>query len=188
MKGYRQIPFLILVFLWSFLTALALTEGDAQNPLSKDKIELATIRYQDQCGNPLYESMAWSMVTATVVEVIDGSTMTIRLGDKSKRRLHLAAVVAPQIEDKLWAAARAKLTSLALNQTVSILVNPSNDKDKELWGVVHVKAQDINEVMLEEGLGRFREPEAYAISSYTACVYRLVEGEARKAKRGLWQR
>jgi endonuclease YncB( thermonuclease family) len=187
MKGNRQISFLILVFLWSFPTTLALTEGDAQNPLPKDKIELPTFRYQDQCGNPLYESMAWSMVMGTVVEVIDGSTMTIRLGDKSERRLHLAAVVAPQIEDKFWAAARAKLTRLALNQTVSILVNPSNDKDKELWGVVHVKAQDINEVMLEEGLGRFRKPEAYAISSYTACVYRLVEGEARKAKRGLWQ-
>jgi len=95
--------------------------------------------------------------------------------------------VAPQIEDKFWAAARAKLTSLALNQTVSILVNPSKDKDKELWGVVHVKGQDVNEVMLEEGLGRFGKPETYAVSSYTACVYRLVEGEARKAKRGLWQ-
>jgi endonuclease YncB( thermonuclease family) len=187
MKVNRQISFLILVFLWSFPTALALTEGDAQKPLSKDKNELPTFRYQDQCGNPVYESMVWSIVIGTVVEVIDGSTMTIRLGDKSERRLHLVAVVAPQIEDKFWAAARAKLTSLALNRAVLILVNTSKDKDKELWGVVHVKAQDINEVMLEEGLGRFRKPEAYAISSYTACVYRLVEGEARKAKRGLWQ-
>jgi endonuclease YncB( thermonuclease family) len=188
MKGNRQISFLILVFLWGFPTALALTKGDAQNPLSKDKIELSTFRYQDQCGNPIYESMLWSIVMGTVVEVIDGSTMTVRLGDKSERRLHLVAVAAPQIEDKFWNAARAKLTSLALNQTVSILVNTSKDKDKELWGVVQVKAQDINEVMLEEGLGRFRKPEAYAISSYTACVYRLVEGEAQKAKRGLWQR
>jgi endonuclease YncB( thermonuclease family) len=188
MKGNRQISFLILVFVWSFPTALALTKGDVQNPPSKDKIEVLPFRYQDQCGNPLYESMVWSIVWGTVVEVIDGRTMTIRLGDKSKRRLHLVAVVAPQIEDKLWAAARAKLTSMALNQTVSIWVNHGKDKDKELWGVVYVKAKDINEVMLEEGLGRFRDPEDYSISSYTACVYRLVEGEARKAKRGLWQR
>jgi hypothetical protein len=45
-----------------------------------------------------------------------------------------------------------------------------------------------SEVTLEEGLGRFRKPEAYAISGYKACVYRLVEGEAQKAKRGLWQK
>ena len=127
------------------------------------------------------------MVMGTVVEVIDGSTMTIRLGDKSERRLHLVAVEAPQTEDKLWAAARAKLTSLALNRPVLILVSTSKDKDEELWGVVQVKGQDINEVMLEEGLGRFRTPEAYTMSNYRACVYRLVEGEARKAKRGLWQ-
>src|SRR5262245_42896005 len=82
MKVNRQISFLILVFFWSFPTALALTEGDAQNPRSKDKNELPTFRYQDQCGNPVYESMLWSMVIGTVVEVIDGSTMTIRLGDK----------------------------------------------------------------------------------------------------------
>ena len=187
MKVNRQISFLILVLLWSFPTALALTEGGAQNPRSKDKNELPTFRYQDQCDNPVYESSLWSMVMGTVVEVIDGSTMTIRLGDKSERRLHLVAVEAPQTEDKFWAAARAKLTSLALNRNVVILVSPSKDKDKELWGVVQVKEQDINEVMLEEGLGRFKKPEAYAMSNYTACVYRLVEGEAQKAKRGLWQ-
>ena len=68
-----------------------------------------------------------------------------------------------------------------------MLVNPSNIESSTVLGVIHSQEKDINRALLEAGVVRYHEPEFYSVSRYTACVYRIVEREAREARKGFWQ-
>jgi len=154
-----------------------------QNPPAPDKSQLPKFEYEDKCGNPLYESMAWSMVTGRVVEVLDGSTITIVLDNKKKRLVHLVATAAPDLKEDVGKAAHKMLADMVLGKTVEVLVNPSNAKAEELVGEI----SGVNRKLIEMGLVRYKQPPPYSMSNYLACVYRIIEAEAQKAKRGLWR-
>jgi endonuclease YncB( thermonuclease family) len=120
------------------------------------------------------------------MDVIDGNTITIVLKDKSRRRITLVAVDAARPGRPFGDMARKKLADLVLNEAIEIWVLPSWGKSKRLTGVVHANGKDINQALIESGIVRYKRPESYSVSDYTACVYRILEGEAREAKRGLW--
>ena len=63
--------------------------------------------------------------------------------------------------------------------------------EKEVRTIERGKRADIiviNRELLEAGLARYKARLPYSVSNFTACVYRIVEREARKARKGMWQR
>jgi endonuclease YncB( thermonuclease family) len=155
--------------------------GQSSSP--PEKLQIKKSRYESQCGSPFYESMAWASVTGKVIEVIDGRTFTILLDDKTKRRVSLAAIAAPNLKEESGKVALKALSDLVLDKKVMILVNPSKAKTERFTGAL----SSVIEKLIEAGLVRYQQPEPYTISNYSACVYRQLEAEAQTAKRGLWQ-
>ena len=142
-----------------------------------------SFEHEDECGNPLVESMLWMSVEGRVIKVVDGDTIVVQTKDNKRKRVNLVAVDAAAGQE----VARSLLYRLVLNRSVSVLVNPSNIDSSAVVGVVHTKEKDVNRELLESGVVKYRKPESYSVSDYTACVYRIVERKAREAKKGLWQ-
>ena len=142
-----------------------------------------SFEHEDECGSPVVESMLWASVEGKVIRAVDGDTIIVLTKDNKRRRVNLVAVDAPAGQD----VARSLLSGLVLNRLVRVLVNPSNAKSSTVIGVVLTQEKDINRELLEAGVVKYHEPQSYSVSRYTACVYRIVEREAKEAKRGLWQ-
>ena len=138
------------------------------------------VEFDSECGDPRAESTAWRLLAGTVVEIVDGDSIVVQTGG-TRRRIDLAAVDASDADD----AARAALARL-LNHAVDVAVS-FDQPDRSGVGVVHAQRRDINRELLATGAARYREPVAYTMSNYTACVYRIVERQARDAQRGLWR-
>ncbi len=139
--------------------------------------------YEEECGNPAYESMLWMSVEGRVVKIVDGDTFVLITKEKKRKRIDLAGVDAGE-SDK---SARLLLTTLILNKDVSVMVNPSRMKSSNLVGRASTPVMDVNRSLLEAGVARYKESKSYSLSRYTACLYRMVEAKAREAKQGLWR-
>lgn len=135
-----------------------------------------------ECGDPRVESMAWRVIAGIVVEIVDGDTIVVLTDDDARKRVDLAAVDASASDE----AGRALLTRRILNRRVDVLTGFSDVARDALAGVVREGGKDVNRELLEAGAARYREPAAYTVSNYTGCVYRIVENQARDAKRGAW--
>jgi endonuclease YncB( thermonuclease family) len=157
------------------------TEGQS-NDAKSARTRLLSFEHEDECGSPLRESTLWMSVEGRVIRVVDGDTIILLTKDNKHKRVNLVAVDASAGQD----AARSLLSVLVLNRPISVLVNPSKIKSDMVVGVVHAQEKDVNRKLLEAGVVRYHEPKSYSVSSYAACVYRIVEREAREAKRGLW--
>jgi endonuclease YncB( thermonuclease family) len=163
----------------SFLFSLGVEQTRQENPPSKISFE-----FENECGSPVIESMAWSSVKGTVVRVIDGNSMKLVTNDGDNRIVNLVAIDTSSAKD----AAYSRLSRLVLNRKVEVLVNPSKSKDHRLVGVVSLSRMDVNRELLEAGFAEYKEPPSYSVSGYTACSYRIVESKAREAKKGMWYR
>lgn len=155
--------------------------GQGSSP--QEKLQVLKFRDESQCGNPLYESMAWFGVTGKVIEVINGNTLAIVLEDNTKKRVSLAAIASPSLKEESGKVARKALSDLVLGKKITVLVNPNKAEAKRIIGCL----TGVTEKLIEMGLVRYEQPKPYTISGYTACVYQQLEAEARIAKRGLWQ-
>lgn len=144
----------------------------------------ASFEYEDECGSPSVESSLWMSIEGTVIKVLDGNSIVVLTKDNKRRQVDLVALDTSVSAD----AARRRLTELVLNQQVEVLVSTSNIDSKKVSGVVHVPGADVNRELIKAGLARYKKPKSYSMSNYTACVYRIIEREAREAKRGLWGR
>lgn len=143
-----------------------------------------SFEYEDECGNPVEESMAWSLIEGKVVRVFGGDSFEL-LDNKGEHRIvKLVAIDTSSAKDVAWSL----LSRLLLDQKVDVLVNPSDDKGRTLVGVVQLSMKDVNRELLAVGAARYKEPAAYTVSGYTACVYRIVEKKAREARKGIWKR
>lgn len=183
--------FVLLLFAYSFTEAQTSTPSISPSPTpSRSSLPMVILpppEYEKQCGNPIYESMMWAEIDGKVTKIISGSAFIITLQNGEQRHVDLAAVDVPAREGVFGKVAFNTLTDLALNKDASVSVDFSNRNSKSIIGIVSVGIKDINRTMIELGIARYKEPPPYSMSNYTACVYRIVEGEARKAKRGLWQ-
>lgn len=157
----------------------------AQTRVDEDKAASSALsfEYQDKCGNPMVESSLWLSIKATALKIVSGNTILVVTDDNKRKQVTLAAVDASNSDD----AARRMLGELVLNRQVEVLINPSEVESPSVHGVVTGSGRDINRALIDAGTAKSKRPKRYTISGYTACVYTVVEDEARKAKRGLWQ-
>jgi len=169
---------LTIALLFSFSLRIEGQSSDAQRAPVPGP---SPFEHEDECGSPVAESMLWTFVEGKVIRVVDGDTIILLTKDNKRKRVNLVAVDASAGQD----LSRNLLSELVLNQLVSVHV--SNDKPSTVVGVVHTQEKDVNRELLEAGVARYHKPEFYSVSRYTACVYRIVEKEAKDAKRGRWQ-
>lgn len=138
--------------------------------------------YEGECGSPLVESMTMTLIEGTVVKVVDGDSVVVLTKDKKRRRIDLVGVDASDYD----AAARRELTAMVLDREVEVLVKHEKYKSGRAAGLVHAGAKDVGHELISAGAARYKQPEPYSLSHYTACVYRIIERQAREARRGLW--
>jgi endonuclease YncB( thermonuclease family) len=171
----------------AFLLALAslqaldsLAYGGAQEQPAPENL---VFEHEDECGRPLVDSLAWIGLHGTAASVTDGRTFTLRTSDGKKIIVDLLALDPGSNP----APARKLLASLIQGQPVTVLVHPHASASKRVGGVVHVGTKDINRELLRAGVARYQEPPSGSVSSYSLCLYRIAEREAKQAKSGLWQ-
>ena len=165
------------------LSAFSLSTKPQSPESQKPSAITLSFEYENECGSPVVESMAWISIDGRVTKIIGGDAIIVLMANHKRKHISLAAVDGSSNAT----AAHARLSSLVLNRGVSVLVNPSNSASTNVTGVVHTQTLDVNRELIETGFARYREPAFYAMSRYTACVYRIVEKQARGAKRGLWE-
>lgn len=170
-----------LRFLCTFGILLALLCVNGQQQPARQKP--SPFEFEDECGDPTMESMVWFSIEGTVVEIIAGDLVKLQDNHGKQRMVNLVAIDASSAKD-----ASSLLSDLVLNHKVRVLVNPSNSQGYTLVGVVERSGKDVNRELLAAGAAKYKQPAAYSVSGYTACVYRIVERKAREAGKGVWQR
>jgi micrococcal nuclease len=150
----------------------------------------------DPCGNPAFESMAWTSVEGKVIKVIDGDTIILSLDNKKRLLVHLLGIEAPTLNQPFGREAQRFLERIIGSKKVEVWVNPSNwifkrPRPRAITGVVYLREadmQDANLSLIRAGMARHKQSQSYTMSNYTECRYEKAEEEAHSAKRGLWQR
>jgi endonuclease YncB( thermonuclease family) len=119
------------------------------------------------------------VMSGVVVGVVDGDTADVRL-ESGMIRVRFHGIDAPEMGQPFGKAAKARLSELVFNQTVS--VEPyEQDRYDRLVARLWLGERDINAEMVKSGHAwtyrRYADLPAY-------CVY---EKAARDQRRGLWQ-
>ena len=114
----------------------------------------------DECPKPWLESMSWRTIEGTISAVEPDGTLVLT----PQRRVHLVSVA---VDD------RSYLKRL-IGKKAMVYVNPRHFEDETMTGIVEVRGKDINREMLARGAAHYVRPEAYTVSDYVDCTYRLT--------------
>lgn len=125
-------------------------------------------------------SSAWAdTLSARVVGVHDGDTITVLTADKESFRVRLVEIDAPESGQPYGARAKQALSALVFDKDVLIDVQ-GLDRYGRALGRVHHGDLDVNAEMIRTGY-------AWAYRAYLTDERLLaLEEDARRSKRGLW--
>lgn len=114
-----------------------------------------------------------------VVGITDGDTLTLLTEGNRQIKIRLAEIDTPESGQPYGKRAKEELSGLAFNKTALIKVQDT-DKYERKVGRVFVDGVDVNAEMVKRGA-------AWVYRKYARDgeLFRL-EGDARRAKRGLW--
>lgn len=114
-----------------------------------------------------------------VVGVADGDTLTL-LVNRTRHRIRLHGIDAPETGQPYSAASKKELSRLAFGKEARVVVQGRDRYDRVL-GVVWVNGKNLNLHLVQEGLAwhyvQFSKDKAYA----------TAEADARKKRKGLWR-
>lgn len=134
-------------------------------------------------GGPAPAPPGWE--TATVVDVVDGDTIDVRLEDGSVEPLRLIGTNSPESGECYAAEATAGLAELVLGETVYLESDQSNRDQfgRLLRYVWTTDERHVNEITVEEGWAIAREysPDTARSDELAAAQERAMQVEA-----GLW--
>lgn len=146
----------------------------------------------DECGDPGTYSQLWWTREGTVTQVLDADR--VRLEQDTYRGNPESAIITVKLVgiDKSVNAKAVKnfLVAKILNQRVTVTGNVRKESDTSMSGILALRSKypDINEVLIEEGLAKFKNFDlGYLIPYNKACQMQNAEERARSAKRGIWQ-
>jgi endonuclease YncB( thermonuclease family) len=126
-----------------------------------------------------YAECVPDVFSGKVLRVVDGDTVDVQISQRKQIRVRLVEIDAPEHDQPYGAQAKAMLSDLVLDKTVSVVVtDPKPDKYKRVLGRIFVT--DVNKSLVADG-------GAWAYREYL-CDKALLKDEksAKKAKRGLW--
>ncbi len=118
-------------------------------------------------------------LTARVVGITDGDTMTVLSGEGEYIKVRLVEVDAPEADQPWGPKAKEALSKLTFGHDVEVRT-AGTDQYGRLLGRVYSSGTDVNAEMIHAG-------NAWAYRDYLTDQSLLaVEAEARSMKRGLW--
>lgn len=114
-----------------------------------------------------------------VISVADGDTLTILTAEKSKERIRLEGIDAPETKQAYSAKSKAALSKAAKGKQVRVRWK-SRDKYGRILGHIYVDDEWLNLNQIEDGF-------AWHYKKYSKDKkLAAAETEARKESRGLW--
>lgn len=118
-------------------------------------------------------------ITARVVGVHDGDTITVLTSDKRQVRIRFAEIDAPELSQPYGKKAKQLLSRMVFGKDVSI-TPMTIDKYRRIVARVSQGNSDINLALVQTGA-------AWAYRKYvTDPAFLEAEAEARNARTGLW--
>ncbi len=133
-------------------------------------------------GSCLAATPSNELFSARVMHVVDGDSLEVSHQGK-KLRVRLWGIDSPEWQQKFSHQAKAFTSNRIHGQWVE-LQPKAWDKYGRLVAVVKVGGQTLNEELLREGLAWVH---IYYCKEPICREWRLLEKEARMARRGLWQ-
>jgi len=117
--------------------------------------------------------------TGKVVGISDGDTLTLLTPEKRQVKVRLGEIDTPESNQPYGTRAKQALSDLAFGKEARVVVE-TTDKYGRTVGRVYVGGTDVNAELVRQGA-------AWVYRQYAkdTGLYRL-EGEAKTAKRGLW--
>ena len=113
-----------------------------------------------------------------VVGVTDGDTIKILTSERQQIKVRLYGIDAPEKKQPYGADAKRFLSDLVAGKNVRI-EERGKDRYKRTLGIVYLKDNDINEILVLNGY-------AWAFTKYSK-IYESQERQARNKGLGLWQ-
>ena len=124
----------------------------------------------------LTQSLFADEITAKVVKVYDGDTVTLSTGD----RIRLLDIDTPEIAQPNGKASRDHLRALIFNQVVTVKWS-KRDRYKRILGTILHDNQNINMMMIHDGWAWW-----YHKYSNSKEAEKLQQ-QAKDSKRGIWK-
>lgn len=124
-------------------------------------------------------------LTGRVVGIADGDTLTVLDATKTRHRIRLVGIDAPEKSQPFGQACKKSLSDLAYNRAVAV-ESKKLDKYGRAIGKVLVDGQDANLEQVRRGCGWHYKQYQNEQSLDDRLSYNAAEEAARKDRVGLW--
>lgn len=125
-------------------------------------------------------------ITAKVVGVVDGDTVTVILPGGSQQQVRLQGIDAPELNQPFGAEARHYLSSLLLDKKIRLEWN-KRDAYGRIIGKILISGHDVSLEMIRAGFAWHYKQYEGEQSVADRQLYAAAETEARASARDLWQ-
>jgi endonuclease YncB( thermonuclease family) len=120
-----------------------------------------------------------------VINVLSGDTVFVLDQYRSSRKIWLAGIDAPDMDEMLGLKSRQNLIDLVANQHVDVEFE-QRDRYGRIIGRLLKAGQDINLQQLKDGFAKRYKAGTRELSDSDNDLYDLAEASARKRQVGLW--
>ncbi|MDO5687100.1 MAG: thermonuclease family protein [Neisseria sp.] len=135
---------------------------------------------------PPPQSLQENVYAAQVVRVSDGDSLTVRDTHGAQRKIRLAYIDAPELDQAYGQASRRNLATLIERKTVTVEVF-SQDKYRRQVAKVTVNGTDVSLRQIHDGAAWHYRSFARSEQAYDDFdAYAAAHSDAEKARRGLW--
>ena len=124
-------------------------------------------------------------LTGTVSGVVDGNTVTVRLGKGQQQLVSLIGVAAPELDDCFGPASRSWLSDLTLGRKVRL--EPANPGGQQRILVrLFLADKDVSLEIIRHAFARYNKEHELLLGEKERQTYQSAEAQARGRGIGLW--
>ena len=125
-------------------------------------------------------------LTARVVRIADGDTVTVLDSTDTQHRIRLEGIDAPESHQAFGAQSKQSLSEMVFGRDVTV-VYQKTDQYGRLVGKILLDGRDINLEQIKAGMAWHYKEYQREQTSEDRELYAAAEEEAHTARRGLWQ-
>ena len=125
-------------------------------------------------------------IEGRVVAIADGDTITVLDADKVQHRIRLGGIDAPEKRQAFGARSKQSLSDIVFNRAVTVETGKT-DRYGRAIGKVLVDGIDANLQQVSRGFAWHFKAYEREQSANDRHLYDFAQGEAKGARRGLWQ-